>query len=160
MTTSTTTPTTGSLSAPRGVSRNRFERLFLSKMFWAVFLSLGFSYPIYRSVTRQLPPPLPVFSTLPQYELINEEGQPFGSQALQGKPYIAGFFFTNCPSSCPALMAKMQKLQKRVRGLGTKRRRGIKWCAIGDWSGRTRRQSDSTQHLLFRQNDRIAYVFL
>jgi len=39
---------------------------------------------------------------------------------LEGKFYIANFMFTSCPTSCPALMAKMDLVQKRIRGLGTK----------------------------------------
>jgi protein SCO1/2 len=37
-----------------------------------------------------------------------------------GKYYIANFMFTSCPTTCPALMDRMDVVQKRIRGLGTK----------------------------------------
>ena len=77
-----------------------------------------FSYPIYRSVRRQLPPPLPRFHRVPNFHLVNEFGKPFGSSDVGGKIIIASFMFTACPTTCPGLMKNMQRIQKRVRGLG------------------------------------------
>lgn len=96
------------------------ERLVASKLFWVLFLVLGFTYPIFRSVTRELPPELPVLVELPQYNLTNEFGRDFGSRELEGRSYIANFIFTSCPTTCPAIMEKSQRIQKRIRGLGTK----------------------------------------
>jgi protein SCO1/2 len=79
-----------------------------------------FSYPVYRSLHRVLPPPLPVYYQVPEFSLTNEFKKPFGTKDLQGKYYIANFMFTSCPSTCPALMEKMDVIQKRIRGLGTK----------------------------------------
>jgi protein SCO1/2 len=97
-----------------------FYRLIRKKTFWLIFWILSFSYPIYRSVTRELPPPLPVYYQAPIFSLTNEFGKAFGSTELNGKYYIANFMFTSCPSTCPALMLKMDQVQKRIRGLGTK----------------------------------------
>lgn len=96
------------------------ERLVSSKLFWVFFLLLGFSYPIYRSVNRDLPPPLEVLNIIPEFKLKNEFGRDFGSEDLRGRTYIANFAFTSCPTTCPALMEKTQKIQKRLRGLGSK----------------------------------------
>jgi protein SCO1/2 len=105
-----------------GYSReeNFFYRLIRKKSFWLVFWILSFSYPIYRSIYRELPPPLPVLYQVPEFSLTNEFGKKFGTEQLNGKFYIANFMFTSCPSTCPALMEKMDKVQKRIRGLGTK----------------------------------------
>jgi protein SCO1/2 len=91
-----------------------------SPLLWFIFVFVGFSYPIYRSLNRELPPPLPVLFQLPKYQLTNSFGQPFGSDDLKGRSYIANFIFTSCPTTCPAQMEKTQEIQKRVRGLGTK----------------------------------------
>lgn len=99
---------------------NLFYRLVRTKIFWLIFWSLSFSYPIYRSITRKLPPPLPVYGTIPAFQLTNEFGKPFGSKDLKGKFYIANFMFTSCPTTCPHLMEKMDEVQKRIRGIGTK----------------------------------------
>ncbi len=95
-------------------------KLVSSKMFWIVTILFFFSYPIYRSLNRTLPPPLPVLYTVPQFTLTNEFNKPFGSDQLKGKFYVASFFFSSCPSTCPRLMEKMDLVQKRVKGVGTK----------------------------------------
>lgn len=99
---------------------NLFYKLIRMKTFWLVFCLLSFSYPIYRSLNRTLPPPLPVYYQVPEFRLTNEFGKEFGSKELKGKYYIANFFFTSCPTTCPALMEKMDLVQKRIRGLGDK----------------------------------------
>ena len=103
------------------VRKNTFiERLVSSKLFWSLLTLFLFSYPIIKSINRKLPPPLPKLYKVPEYSLTNSFNKPFGSKELEGRLYIAGFMFTSCPTSCPALMEKMDKIQKRVRGLGTK----------------------------------------
>lgn len=99
---------------------NWFQKMMRMKTFWILFWCFLFSYPVYRSLNRQLPPPLPVYYSVPEFSLTNEFNKPFGSADLKGKFYIANFMFTSCPTSCPALMDKMDLIQKRIRGLGTK----------------------------------------
>lgn len=99
---------------------NWFHKLIRMKSFWLIFWILSFSYPVYRSLNRTLPPPLPIYYKVPDFKLTNEFNKPFGSDDLKGKFYIANFMFTSCPSTCPALMDKMDLIQKRIRGLGTK----------------------------------------
>jgi protein SCO1/2 len=50
----------------------------------------------------------------PTFSLIDQEGKPFGSEQLRGKPYVAAFIFTHCATSCPMMTQKMAKLQKAV----------------------------------------------
>ena len=97
-----------------------YQVMFRKKTFWLIFWLLGFGYPVYRTLNRTLPPPLPIYYQVPEFKLTNEFGKPFGTNELKGRFYIANFMFTSCPTSCPALMAKMDLVQKRIRGLGTK----------------------------------------
>lgn len=99
---------------------NIIENLVRSKVFWILFLLYGFSYPIYKSLNRVLPPELPIIAHVPQFELISENGQRFGTKDLKGKIYLANFMFASCPSTCPKMMGELEKIQKRVRGTGTK----------------------------------------
>lgn len=99
---------------------NWFYKLIRMKRFWLIFWLFSFSYPIYRSLHRELPPPLPTYYQVPEFTLTNEFNKPFGSNDLKGRFYIANFMFTSCPSTCPALMQKMDIIQNRIRGLGTK----------------------------------------
>lgn len=97
-----------------------YQKIIRKKSFWLIFWTLSFSYPVFRTLTRTLPSPLPVYYQVPEFNLTNEFGKPFGSKDLLGKFYIVNFMFTTCPTTCPALMAKMDLVQKRIRGLGTK----------------------------------------
>jgi len=96
------------------------EKLFLSKLFWLILMIFLFGYPIYKSLNRTMPKPLPKFGNIKNFILTDQHGNEFNSNKLDGQVSIASFAFTSCPTTCPAIMKKMQKIQKRVRGLGTK----------------------------------------
>lgn len=101
-------------------SGNIVEKLVKSKLFWVLFIAFGFSYPIYRSLNRVLPPELPIIAHVPEFELISENGQRFGSKELRGRVYLANFVFTRCPTVCPKMLKDLQKVQKRIKGVGQK----------------------------------------
>lgn len=96
------------------------ENLVRSKLFWLLFLLFGFSYPIWKALNRTLPAELPIIAHVPEFELISENGQRFGSKDLKGKVYLANFIFASCPSVCPKMLGDLEKIQKRIRGTGTK----------------------------------------
>jgi protein SCO1 len=52
------------------------------------------------------------YGVLPSFELVNQDGRPFGSAQLVGKIWIADFIFTNCPGPCPIISSRMSELQK------------------------------------------------
>ena len=52
------------------------------------------------------------YGTVPLFQLINQNGQPFGSAQLNGKIWIADFIFTTCPGPCPMISTRMSELQK------------------------------------------------
>ncbi|MCB9094512.1 MAG: SCO family protein [Halobacteriovoraceae bacterium] len=102
------------------IRKNNFiERLVLKKWFWVLACVFFFGYPILRSLNRDLPPELPVLYKIPEFRLFDENGKVFTSHDLQGKPYIANFHFTSCPTICKETMEQTQIVQKRMKGLGT-----------------------------------------
>ena len=58
--------------------------------------------------------PLPVYSELPEFSLVDQDGQAFGRGTLGGDIWVADFVFTHCRSSCPRLTAHMKGLQTRL----------------------------------------------
>jgi len=58
---------------------------------------------------------LPKLFPAPQFTLTNELGQPFGSDNLKGKVWIATLFFTSCPGPCPMMTAKLRHIQEAVK---------------------------------------------
>lgn len=56
--------------------------------------------------------PLPAYGNVPAFQLVNQDGQSFGSQQVSGKIWIADFIFTTCPGPCPIISTRMSELQK------------------------------------------------
>ncbi len=51
-----------------------------------------------------------VYHTVPEWSFINQDNEVYNSDSLKGKIYIADFFFTTCPSICPAMTVNMSQL--------------------------------------------------
>jgi protein SCO1/2 len=101
-------------------SEKTIEKIVRSKLFWIICIVVGFSYPVYKSLNRILPPELPIITRVPDFQLISENGQRFGSENLKGRVYLANFIFSRCPSICPKMLGELEKVQKRIRSTGTK----------------------------------------
>jgi protein SCO1/2 len=52
------------------------------------------------------------YGTVPSFQLVNQNGQAFGSAQLAGKIWIADFIYTTCPGPCPMISSRMSELQK------------------------------------------------
>jgi protein SCO1/2 len=52
------------------------------------------------------------YGTVHSFQLVNQNGQPFGSTQLAGKIWIADFIYTTCPGPCPMISSRMSELQK------------------------------------------------
>ncbi len=59
-------------------------------------------------------PSLEVLGDIPQFELVAQNGQPFHSQLLAGKIWVADFIYTTCPGPCPRMTSQMRELQDAV----------------------------------------------
>jgi protein SCO1 len=57
------------------------------------------------------PASLPVMGQIPPFELVAETGQPFDSQSLDGRIWVANFIYTHCDGPCPAMSRQMRNLQ-------------------------------------------------
>ncbi|MEO1998497.1 MAG: SCO family protein, partial [Planctomycetaceae bacterium] len=56
-----------------------------------------------------------VLGTLPEFALTNQAGQSYGTAELQGKVWIANFFFTRCQATCPQQTQLMADLQESLK---------------------------------------------
>ena len=52
------------------------------------------------------------YGSVPEFQLINQDGKQFGSADLRGKVWIADFIYTTCPGPCPMISSRMSELQK------------------------------------------------
>ena len=55
------------------------------------------------------------YGSVPDFELINQDGQNFGSRDLRGKVWIADFIYTTCPGPCPMISNRMAELQEPLK---------------------------------------------
>lgn len=60
---------------------------------------------------------LEIFGDVPQFKLVAQTGQPFDSQVLAGKIWVADFIYTTCPGPCPRMTSQMHEVQNAVSDL-------------------------------------------
>lgn len=60
---------------------------------------------------------IPVYFSVPEWSLTNQEASPFGSTELKGQVYVANFIFSRCPSVCPKMLKDSQKIQQNLMGI-------------------------------------------
>ncbi|NOY92365.1 MAG: SCO family protein [Deltaproteobacteria bacterium] len=60
----------------------------------------------------------PSLLRVPDFSLTDQAGQPLRASDLEGKIWIADFFFTSCPTICPVLTTQMQNLARRLGDRG------------------------------------------
>ena len=74
--------------------------------------------PALRPLLRIEPDPPPVLRQLPEWRLVDQDGESFGSADLAGEAYVASFVFTRCATVCPRLTSEVSRLQRRFREEG------------------------------------------
>jgi protein SCO1 len=55
-----------------------------------------------------------VWHQLPDFSLVNQQGQAVSWKDMEGKIVVADFFFTHCPTICPRLTRNMKWLQESI----------------------------------------------
>lgn len=50
------------------------------------------------------------FHAIPDFRFTNQWGETVTQDAVQGKLYVASFFFTTCPGICPTLRSRLEKV--------------------------------------------------
>jgi protein SCO1/2 len=62
--------------------------------------------------------PLPVWAELPEFSLSDQDAETYGTEQLRGQVWVADFVFTSCPSRCPLLTRRMEKVQREIVSRG------------------------------------------
>jgi protein SCO1/2 len=93
------------------------SRAVARPLVWALVIGAIAAWPLVWSVRTRLPPPPPIFGTVPAFELVDDGGRAFGSTNLAGRVWIASFVDTRCESACPATTRQLIRIQSRVRQL-------------------------------------------
>lgn len=61
---------------------------------------------------------LPVYTTIPDWPLTDQDGKTFWLGQTRGKVVVLGMIYTHCPDVCPLITARMMELQQRVAAEG------------------------------------------
>ncbi len=56
-----------------------------------------------------------VYHTIGEFTLVNQYGDTVTNKSLEGKVYVADFFFTTCPTICPVMKKQMKKVYEATR---------------------------------------------
>ena len=56
----------------------------------------------------------PVLGSIPDFVLIDQDSNPFGTEQLRGSIWIADFIFTSCPDMCPMLSSAMASIEREI----------------------------------------------
>ena len=90
---------------------------FMRKWIWVLAAAVGvFSLTLLKVCQQRTLQRLPVLYALPDFNLVDQDGKPFGSDQLDGKVWIASFAFTSCKVECPAIGRANQELQQKLAG--------------------------------------------
>lgn len=53
-----------------------------------------------------------IYHSIPDFQLINQFGDTISKEDVEGKIYVADFFFATCPTICPKMATHMLEIQK------------------------------------------------
>lgn len=57
-----------------------------------------------------------VYATIPPFSFVDQNREIISDKNLDGKIYVADFFFTSCPSICPTMQRNMLSVAKAYKG--------------------------------------------
>lgn len=57
-------------------------------------------------------PELEGFHQIPEFSFTNQDGKEITEHSLEGKIFVANFFFTTCPGICPTVRSKLSRVQE------------------------------------------------
>jgi len=107
--TATTLPSTRAPASPKAVAW-KLTLLLIPLLTAAILFFLRQA-----QVARLASHTLPKDGLVPRFQLIDQNGAPFGSPQLRGKIWIADFVYSTCPGPCPMISSRMAELQKPLR---------------------------------------------
>ncbi len=92
----------------------------MSKKAWFYIAFFGvLIVGFYFSLTRLLPEfgkvKLPVLSSVQPFSFINQEGKKISQADVEGKVYVAEYFFTTCKGICPKMNRNMQDIYQQFK---------------------------------------------
>lgn len=57
-----------------------------------------------------------IYQTIPDFMFLNQDGDTITRKTVNGKIYVADFFFTSCPTICPVMKKQMIRVFEKYKG--------------------------------------------
>ncbi|WP_240163406.1 SCO family protein [Spirosoma taeanense] len=57
-----------------------------------------------------------VYHTIPDFTFVSQYGDTVTARTLNGKVYVADFFFTSCPTICPKMKVQLKRVYEKFKG--------------------------------------------
>jgi protein SCO1 len=92
----------------------RMRRLGWAGAFLGFVLAVAMGYSMWQASLRRDVERLPVIRAVPEFSLIDQNGQTVTNADLRGRIWIADFIFTRCKGPCPLMTARMLEMQKAL----------------------------------------------
>jgi protein SCO1/2 len=87
--------------------------LWLRRHIWKIGIATGLTFvTASHFLLQQRPDPPPVLLELPDFSLVDQDGEAFGPEQMRGKVWVVGFVFTRCQSVCPGISQSMLYFQE------------------------------------------------
>ncbi|MFL5731180.1 MAG: SCO family protein [Cytophagaceae bacterium] len=92
--------------------------ILIPTVFFGGLMLLGknhYSIPVYfplDSIAENGKYKVTSYHTIPDFTLTDQDGKAFSGKSLKGKIYVADFFFTSCPSTCPKMTNQLKRVQE------------------------------------------------
>ena len=87
-------------------------------LFYVAFFSLllfGFWWFLFQG-TDNWKSKLPVLDYVKPFKFENQNGDTISEKSVEGKVYVANYFFVTCPGICPAMMTHVRNLYDAFKG--------------------------------------------
>ena len=98
--------------------RSAAGELFRMPLFWvatvAAVATVATSMWLARADRQPSDERLPTYGVVPAFSFRDQTGAAFTDRDLRGKVVIASFVFTRCPTVCPVVSLKMQRIGERL----------------------------------------------
>lgn len=82
-------------------------------IFYIVFFA-ALTVIFYLSIRKYIEPRNTI-SVVQPFEFTNQDGQPVSNKDVEGKVYVAEYFFTTCKGICPVLNTNMKKVYEQFK---------------------------------------------
>jgi len=92
----------------------RMRRLEWAGAFLVFVLAVAMGYSMWQASLRRDVEKMPVIRAVPEFSLLDQNGQPVTNADLRDKIWIADFIFTRCKGPCPLMTARMLEMQKAL----------------------------------------------